>query len=94
MSRRLLGVAAVLALGLGACTVGPPQPSGVSLSIGVDAQLTGPEAASGKAVLDAVNRAKPSGAKGQYLQGMTIAATMGPGIKVDIPSLLAVAAAA
>ena len=56
MSRRLLGVAAVLALGLGACTVGPPQPSGVSLSIGVDVQLTGPEAASGKAVLDAVNR--------------------------------------
>jgi len=45
-------------------------------------------------LLDAVNRAKPSGAKGQYLQGMTIAATMGPGIKVDIPSLLAVAAAA
>src|SRR5947207_909934 len=44
-------------------------------------------------LLDAVNRAKPSGAKGQYLQGMTIAATMAPGIKVDIPSLLAVAAA-
>jgi large subunit ribosomal protein L1 len=45
------------------------------------------------ALLDAVSRAKPSGAKGQYLQGMTIAATMGPGIKVDIPALLAVAAA-
>ena len=45
------------------------------------------------ALLDAVNRAKPSGAKGQYLKGMTIAATMGPGIKVDIPALLAVAAA-
>jgi large subunit ribosomal protein L1 len=44
-------------------------------------------------LLDAVNRAKPSGAKGQYLKGMTIAATMGPGIKVDIPALLAVAAA-
>jgi large subunit ribosomal protein L1 len=45
-------------------------------------------------LLDAVNRAKPSGAKGQYLKGMTIAASMGPGIKVDIPALLAVAAAA
>ena len=44
-------------------------------------------------LLDAVNRAKPAGAKGQYLQGMTIASTMGPGIKVDIPALLAVAAA-
>ncbi len=45
-------------------------------------------------LLDAVNRAKPAGAKGHYLQGMTIASTMGPGIKVDIPALLAVAAAA
>ena len=45
-------------------------------------------------LLDAVNRAKPAGAKGQYLQGLTIASTMGPGIKVDIPALLALAAAA
>jgi large subunit ribosomal protein L1 len=44
-------------------------------------------------LLDAVNRARPAGAKGQYLKGMTIAATMGPGIKIDIPALLAVAAA-
>lgn len=46
------------------------------------------------ALLDAVNRAKPSGAKGQYLKGLTIASTMGPGIRVDIPALLATAAAA
>jgi large subunit ribosomal protein L1 len=46
------------------------------------------------ALLDAVNRARPSGAKGQYLRGLTIASTMGPGIRVDVPSLLAVAAAA
>ena len=44
-------------------------------------------------LLDAINRAKPAGAKGQYLKGMTIAATMGPGIKIDVPALLAVAAA-
>jgi large subunit ribosomal protein L1 len=44
-------------------------------------------------LLDAINRAKPAGAKGQYLQGLTIASTMGPGIKVDIPALLALAAA-
>jgi large subunit ribosomal protein L1 len=45
-------------------------------------------------LVDAINRAKPSGAKGQYLRGLTIASTMGPGIRVDLPALLAVAAAA
>jgi len=45
-------------------------------------------------LMDAVNRARPSGAKGQYIKGLTIATTMGPGIRVDIPGLLAVAAAA
>jgi large subunit ribosomal protein L1 len=46
------------------------------------------------ALVDAVNRAKPSGAKGQYLRSLTIASTMGPGIRVDIPAVLAAAAAA
>jgi large subunit ribosomal protein L1 len=45
-------------------------------------------------LIDAINRAKPAGAKGHYLQGLTIASTMGPGIRVDVPALLAVAAAA
>ncbi|MHB8399092.1 MAG: 50S ribosomal protein L1 [Candidatus Limnocylindrales bacterium] len=45
-------------------------------------------------LVDAVNRAKPAGAKGQYLRGLTIASTMGPGVRVDVPALLAVAAAA
>ena len=45
------------------------------------------------ALLDAVNRAKPSGVKGHYLRGLTIASTMGPGIRVDVPALLAAAAA-
>ncbi len=40
-------------------------------------------------LVDAINRAKPSGAKGQYLRTLTIASTMGPGIRVDIPSVLA-----
>ena len=43
-------------------------------------------------LLDAVNRARPSGAKGQYLKGLTIAGTMGPGIRVDVPAVLAAAA--
>ena len=46
------------------------------------------------ALVDAVNRARPSGAKGQYLKGLTIASTMGPGIRVDLPQVLAAAAAA
>ena len=44
-------------------------------------------------LLDAVNRAKPSGAKGTYLRTVTIASTMGPGVRVDLPSLLAAASA-
>jgi len=43
------------------------------------------------ALVDAVSRAKPSGAKGQYLRTLSVATTMGPGIRVDIPSVLAVA---
>jgi large subunit ribosomal protein L1 len=43
------------------------------------------------ALVDAVNRAKPTGAKGQYLRTLSVATTMGPGIRVDIPSVLAVA---
>ncbi len=42
-------------------------------------------------VVDAINRAKPSGAKGTYLRTLTIAPTMGPGVHVDIPSALAAA---
>jgi len=35
------------------------------------------------ALMEAVKKAKPSGAKGTYLKRVTLAATMGPGIKVD-----------
>ena len=44
-------------------------------------------------LVDAINRARPAGAKGQYLKTLTVASTMGPGIKMDLPALLAVAAA-
>jgi large subunit ribosomal protein L1 len=46
------------------------------------------------ALVDAVNRARPAGAKGQYLKTLTIATTMGPGIRVDVPAVLAAANAA
>ena len=37
--------------------------------------------------IDAVNSAKPSGAKGTFLKQATISATMGPGIKIDIGTM-------
>ena len=45
------------------------------------------------ALIDAINRAKPAGSKGQYIKGLTIASTMGPGIRVDVPGVLAAATA-
>lgn len=45
------------------------------------------------ALVDAVNRARPTGAKGHYLRALTIASSMGPGIRVDVPAVLAAAAA-
>lgn len=35
------------------------------------------------ALMDALRKARPAGAKGLYLKRITIAATMGPGIKID-----------
>ena len=42
-----------------------------------------------RAFADAVNRAKPSGAKGTYLKRVSVASTQGPGVKVDPASLSA-----
>jgi large subunit ribosomal protein L1 len=35
------------------------------------------------ALLEAIVKAKPSAAKGQYLKSVTVAATMGPGIPIN-----------
>ena len=35
------------------------------------------------AVIDEIIRAKPSAAKGRYIRSITLASTMGPGVKVD-----------
>ncbi len=40
------------------------------------------------AAVDAIVKAKPSGAKGQYVKNITVSATMTPGVKVDVPSTL------
>lgn len=35
------------------------------------------------ALSDEIRRARPAGAKGRYMRAMTVASTMGPGVKVD-----------
>jgi large subunit ribosomal protein L1 len=40
-----------------------------------------------RAFVEAVNRAKPAGAKGSYLQRAAISSTMGPGVKLDLSTL-------
>lgn len=44
-------------------------------------------------LVDAVQRAKPSGVKGTYMRTLTVAPTMGPGLRLDIPAALAAASA-
>jgi large subunit ribosomal protein L1 len=45
------------------------------------------------AFVDAISRAKPAAMKGQYLRSITLAATMSPGIKLDLAQTQALAAA-
>src|ERR1700734_1851791 len=40
-----------------------------------------------RAFVDAVTRAKPSGAKGTYVQRAAISSTMGPGVRLDLASI-------
>jgi len=42
-----------------------------------------------RALVDAVSRAKPAGAKGQYLKKVSVSSTMGPGVSVALDSLSA-----
>ena len=41
------------------------------------------------ALVDAVVKAKPSGAKGKYLKKVALSSTMGPGVKVDVAEVAA-----
>ena len=45
------------------------------------------------AIIDAVVKAKPSGAKGQYIRSASLATSMGPGFKLDLGPTLALTAA-
>ena len=40
-----------------------------------------------RALVDALNKAKPSGAKGTYLKKISMSSTMGPGVKVDLTTI-------
>ncbi|NPD66960.1 50S ribosomal protein L1 [Lichenicola cladoniae] len=43
-----------------------------------------------RALVDAIQKAKPTGAKGVYLQKAALSSTMGPGVTVDVSTLAAV----
>jgi large subunit ribosomal protein L1 len=45
-----------------------------------------------RAFVDAVNKAKPAGAKGHYINRISLSSTMGPGIKIDMASVASPAA--
>jgi large subunit ribosomal protein L1 len=40
-----------------------------------------------KALVDALNKAKPAASKGIYLQKLSVSSTMGPGVRVDVASV-------
>jgi len=40
-----------------------------------------------RALADAVQKAKPTGAKGTYVQKVSVSSTMGPGVRVDVTTL-------
>ncbi|MER9328853.1 50S ribosomal protein L1 [Mesorhizobium sp. M0488] len=42
-----------------------------------------------RAFTDAVNKAKPAGAKGNYVKKVSVTSTMGPGLKLDVSTLAA-----
>ena len=42
-----------------------------------------------QALMDAIIKAKPSAVKGQYLKSVTVASTMGPGVKLNTTKLMA-----
>ena len=46
-----------------------------------------------RALVDALNRAKPSGAKGTYMQRAALSSSQGPGVKLDVAALQAELAA-
>ena len=42
-----------------------------------------------RALIDAVQKARPAAAKGQYFRKIALSSTMGPGVTLDVPEVLA-----
>ena len=42
-----------------------------------------------RAFVEAIQRARPTGAKGTYVKKVAVSSTMGPGVRVDVTSLAA-----
>jgi large subunit ribosomal protein L1 len=57
------------------------------VSFGVDKLLD-----NARAVLTSILRVKPASAKGNYVQGVALSTTMGPGVKIDLSQVRALAA--
>jgi large subunit ribosomal protein L1 len=45
--------------------------------------------ANARAFVEAIQRARPPGAKGTYVKKVALSSTMGPGVRVDVASLAA-----
>ena len=56
----------------------------VHVPIGKKSFSAGHLSANAMAMIEAIMRAKPAAAKGQYLRSMTVSPTMGPGARVDV----------
>ena len=77
--------------------VSPTLQTGKTFTYDIRARWTGADgkasfaedaiAANVKAFIDAVIKAKPSGAKGNYMKKVSISSTMGPGVKISLASV-------
>ena len=61
----------------------------IHAGIGKASFEAGSLAANARAFIDAIQKARPTGAKGTYVKKVSLSSSMGPGVKVDLSSLSA-----
>jgi len=59
----------------------------IHAGIGKASFEAGSLAANARAFIDAIQKARPTGAKGTYVKKVSLSSSMGPGVKVDTGSL-------